>query len=245
MKANSGQDKDFAADLDSGIIGDLAVFGVAEVLSVLASVPFVGIVANTSLVAWQADQQRKFAKAVKYWLNTIDEKKVDKDYLKSDEFKELWLKILEEASKTGSERKQLALAGALVNSCALPGSKVPGKFSLLSVLMLMSDDALAVFQSIQRERTPIGVYEEAIADDLQLEMGTVQGVCEELEHNGLISLNSTTRTWVITARGSRLMQWYTGLERVEDREIFRTTVRQEVWEVLAERSRAEMRARGL
>lgn len=229
MNTESNQDEGFAAELDSKITGELVGLGAVEIFGALtASIPGLGGIGTTVLAAWQAEQQRKFSVVVKHLFETIDDKKLDKNMLESDEFKELIIKIFEEASKTGSERKHFALAGALVNTCAPAGRQVGGKLSLLGILASTSDDELAVLEAIQDGRGGFGEYEHAIAEKLQWDSDRVKIACQGLVDQSLISSDTKFGDWVITSRGGRLMEWCTGFEQLGSLGSLKTDLKQEI-----------------
>lgn len=208
----------------SGIqpVGELLAAALTQILSVL--IPPVGATGAVALSVWQQKQQQKFAAKVERQLKILYLEKVDHSALldsiesamQSDRFQELLSKVLEEASRTGTDKKREALAKALVNSLFAPESSLSNKLTLFRLLASMSDEELTVFEAIANvwAKPQVRCRESDIASELNWERIDVQAACEGLVQLRLIEATEKN-DWRIALLGSRLIELLTGTELSE------------------------------
>lgn len=138
---------------------ELFFVSTTEVLSIFN--PVVGLIGKVGLWTWQEKRLNHFKHSIEERVKRVEDNKLDKSALESDELKALAFQAVEIASKTASDLKLKALANALVNSVVLPTSKIPGKQALLRVLSQMSDEEMIAF-------TVLYNYETVGLDEFQL-----------------------------------------------------------------------------
>lgn len=138
---------------------------VVQILSVFPSSAPIGAVGSVTLAAWQASQIEKLRKQIEFRIKGLDQRKIDRTFVNSDEFKELVIQLVRVASETASENKQQALANALVNSAYRPISAFKGKYMLLRILSQLSDEEIALLRILVERQEKAGSNSED-PDDL-------------------------------------------------------------------------------
>jgi hypothetical protein len=142
----------------------------------------------------------KFIDECKQRFDKLDQDKLDRTPLESDEFKSLLLQTVEIGAETASDLKRKALASAIFNSVVLPTNQFTGKQALLRILSQLDDQemlALGIFydekpriveyEVTKREHEPRGSVTEAdIANKLGWSEEDASVVCEGLSQLGLI-----------------------------------------------------------
>ncbi len=183
--------------------------------------PVMGAVASTTLWVWQKGQVKQFERLLEEKLQRIDQNKLDKSALESNELKSLMLQAVETASQTASNLKLEALANALVNSVVLPTSQLTGKQALLRVVSQMSNEEMIALTALYYHK-PTNENKYSFLDDLANDLFQEQGWDQEevlVAYEGLKQLglagnfglsNNPEKgggRWEITALGRRLIQW--------------------------------------
>jgi soluble lytic murein transglycosylase-like protein len=134
-----------------------AVSGLAEgtvnaaVAAISAVFPQVGILLTFGLATAQGRQAEQFSRFVQKSFANIEQSKLDRNYLRSQEFLELLLAASHEVDRTLSEQNHRALANALANSSLLGESLKPGNRAILRCLGQMSADEILALSVIAQE----------------------------------------------------------------------------------------------
>lgn len=206
-----------------GSAGDLFVAGAASILGLFPLTAPIGAMGSVGLLAWQSEQQRKFTEEVRRRLQSLDQTKLDRAALESDEFKALVIQAVEAASRSASNLRRQALAQALANSVIFPTSQIKNKQTLLRIMSQMSEEEMLVLTALNEGKDAIG--EESIGLRL-VEVAELRHWSEEetlLACQGLLQLglvhpppfdnevfhlqNHLDRHWRISVLGGNLIQW--------------------------------------
>lgn len=185
-------------------VGDLIVAGVSAIMSLNPFTAVVGAASSFGLFAWQKKQQQKFVDECQTRFNALDNSKLDRSALESDEFKSLVIQAVETASKTASDLKRQALASALANSIVLPTSQFTGKQALLRLLEQLSDEEMEALKVLYNEepsleksqpasaipagmkpRVRLGISETVVAAKLRWSQENALIACQGLRQLGL------------------------------------------------------------
>jgi hypothetical protein len=84
----------------------------------------VGVVLSGGLTVWQAWTKKNagnFEGKFMYELRFLDQRKLDRTFIHSDQFKEFVLRIIQNASETASEEKHEAFARLITRGCSPEG----------------------------------------------------------------------------------------------------------------------------
>ena len=147
---------------------------VTGILNLFPALVPISIGIEAGFTTWQTLQLNKFQERVKQRLVALNKDKLDKDFLKSDEFISLVIQTAEAASKTASEVKQKALANILTNSVVLPTSKYKNKETLLRVLSQLSDEEIQALKIVYEEEASLLKAEKKALDEGYLKTLSVE-----------------------------------------------------------------------
>jgi hypothetical protein len=100
---------------------------------------------------WQEGNLNRFKTNVEFQLKTLNQKKIDRAYLYSDQFKELLVGFIEGSSKTASEVKHRAFANALKNSVYEVSPGFSDKPVLQRILLQMSEGEIEALLALFKE----------------------------------------------------------------------------------------------
>lgn len=200
----------------------------AGAVAILGSIPLVGAVATTALSAWQTANYKKFAQAVQNNFNRIDQTKLDKAFLKSDEFKALVIQSVEASIRSASNHKCKALANALLSSVIQPTCKLRNKTGIVRAISQLSDEEMIVLKALYDHENclpdnPPSPTESLTIDDgpfmhineiaeiLSLDRKDISASLDGLEQLGLSydltstfeGFDSRRKCWRITTLGTR------------------------------------------
>ncbi|NMF61039.1 hypothetical protein [Pseudanabaena yagii] len=155
MPANDNCDPSKTTEVSAlGDSGSIALSGSVQILTLLGAsvaaplglaLTAVGAGGTVLLGAWQMEQQKKFIEKITQEISNIDSKKLDKEVLESSEFKEIVVRIYNEAG-LASSRKQSTFAKGLVNSVLYPNSKLTGKLIFIRIIASLSDEELQILE---------------------------------------------------------------------------------------------------
>ncbi len=175
----------------------------------LSLVPFFGQ-AITSALDTRAFQlfeanSRQFAEEVHRVVSGLDESKLDKQFIESDEFVSLLAEILAHNARTYEQEKVRLYARVFVNAATYSKSKTPYKEGFVRIIDELSIDhvrALAfVYErsktlSADNEKSGTNrVLVEEIAEALNVPSSRIQAYCEQMIRFGLL------RDWAIGKYG--------------------------------------------
>jgi len=219
-----------SSTLESSI--QIAASGVSQILSLLgavliapASVGFTAFGGITTVVlgAIHMDQQKQFIGKVTQELSQIDKTKLNIDILGSDQFKELVIKIVNEAGLTSSPLKQTAFAKGLINTVIEPnGKKLSEKLILIRTLNNMSDEELRILEvmgNAWEENVPVLEKDSLQNSLLNLDMDQIQLACEGLIQQRVLEVVSSD-FFGLSILGRKLVAWLSGKQEQEDFEDF-------------------------
>ena len=219
-----------SSTLESSI--QIAASGVSQILSLLgavliapASVGFTAFGGITTVVlgAIHMDQQKQFIGKVTQELSQIDKTKLNIDILGSDQFKELVIKIVNEAGLTSSPLKQTAFAKGLINTVIEPnGKKLSEKLILIRTLNNMSDEELRILEvmgNAWEENVPVLEKDSLQNSLLNLDMDQIQLACEGLIQQRVLEVVSSD-FFGLSILGRKLVAWLSGKQEQEDFENF-------------------------
>ena len=211
-----------------GSVKELLAVGASTILSLFPATAPIGAMGSYGLFVWQREQLNKFIDECKQRFDRLDQDKLDRTALESDEFKSLLLQAVEIGAETASDLKRKTLASAISNSVVLPTSQFTGKQALLRVLSQLDDQemlALGVFydeeprivdyEATKQEHEPRGRVTEAdVARKLGWSEEEASVVCEGLSQLGLIYsttfgavLTNKRDRWRITVLAKKLIKW--------------------------------------
>ena len=141
---------DHAQSNDESLENKFLEPSIAAAIALLSTMPvvghWVGVPLTAAMVTWQNQNLDRFRTVLSNKLRTLDDSKLDKTFIGSNEFKGLVVQALEAAVKTASENRCNALANALFSSITVPTSSYIGKQSLIRALAQMSDEEMYVLQ---------------------------------------------------------------------------------------------------
>jgi hypothetical protein len=213
-----------------GSVKDLLAVGASTILSLFPATAPVGAMGSYGLFVWQREQLNKFIDECKQRFDRLDQDKLDRTALESDEFKSLLLQAVEIGAETASDLKRKALASAISNSVVLPTSQFTGKQALLRVLSQLDDQEMLALGVFSDEEPRLVEYEATMQEhklsrrgfvteaDVARKLGwneeEASVVCEGLSQLGLIYsttfgavLTKTRDTWRITVLAKKLIKW--------------------------------------
>ena len=121
---------------------------IAAVASLLSIIPPIGAVAAASLSIWQTQNYKKLVHIVSQKFKRIDQEKLDKQFLQSDEFKELAIQVVEAGIRSASEKKHEALANALLSAVVTPTHTFNNKLTIFRVIASMSNEEMLVLKAL-------------------------------------------------------------------------------------------------
>lgn len=168
-------------------VGELVIGGIAAIFSAIPGTSVLGAISSYTLLAWQGENLKKFIQEFKQKISALDETKLDKSALQSDEFKSLVVMAVETASNSASDLKQQAIAQSLVNSIVLPTSEISCKSMLMRILNQLSDEEIQVLSlfSVLYEPFNSGLEYEYIAEKLGWKLNDLYAVSYGLVQLGL------------------------------------------------------------
>lgn len=244
--------------------GSIALSGSVQILTLLGAsfaaplgLAFTAVGAGGTVIlgAWQMEQQKKFIEKITQEISNIDSKKLDKEVLESSEFKEIVVRIYNEAG-LASSRKQSVFAKGLVNSALYPNSTFIGKVTFIRIVTHLSDEELQILEVMQNawiDNVPFLGKSSIQESLLDLDIKQIQLACQGLiQQNVLESINPDV--WGLSTLGRQLVTWLSGKEEQEDFENRQRSYIAElkgnlkseiVTEVLRENARASLRNSGL
>lgn len=186
--------------------------------------PIAGLVAGGAatgvLSAWQASNHKKFAQAVQDNFRQVNQAKIDKTLLNSDEFIELVIQSVEANARSASDRKCKALANALLSSVVQPTCKFSNKVGIIRVITQMSDEEQSVLKVLHDHSIgpkPDGPFidTEKISGTLGINRSETLAALNGLQQLGLAydfvntfsGFESRQGLWRITHLGARSIQY--------------------------------------
>lgn len=165
----------------------------------LSLIPFAGAVISSSLDtrAFQLfeENSRRFAEEVRRTTIELDESKLDKEFLESQEFTSLLISTLTRNAHTYKQEKVKVFARIFVSFFTFPGSKAPYKDGFVQIIDELDIDHIRILGFIfERVNNPIEnderLRDRVLADDislnLQIPMGRTLAYCQQLLKFGLV-----------------------------------------------------------
>jgi hypothetical protein len=167
--------------------GELVIGGVAAILSAIPITSAFGAIGSYTLLAWQGENLKKFIQEFRQRIAALDETKLDKNALNSDEFKSLVVMAVETAANSASDLKRRAIAQALVNFTVVSSSELSCKSMLMRILNQLSEEEIQVLSlfSVLYEPFSSGLEYEYIAEKLEWEFNDLYAVSDGLVQLGL------------------------------------------------------------
>jgi hypothetical protein len=226
--------KDTDTKLNLGNSGEIALSGSVQVLTLLGAicaaplgVALTAIGAGTTVIlsARQMEQQKKLIEKISQALTSIDKAQLNKEFLESSEFREIVMRICNEASLTASPYKHSALAKGLVHSAIYPHNEMTGKLIFIRIVSQLSDEELRILEVMQNaweNNVPILGKDDLQESLKDLELGQIQVSCEGLiQQRVLEPINSDV--WSLSILGRKLVAWLSGKQEQESFEGFQKT----------------------
>ena len=228
---DNGNLKDTDTKLNLGNSGEMALSGSAQVLTLLGAicvaplgVALTAIGAGTTVIlsAWQMEQQKKLIEEISKALASIDKAQLNKNFLESSEFKEIVMRICNEASLTASPYKHSALAKGLVHSAIYPHNEMSGKLIFIRIVSQMSDEELRILEVMQNaweDNVPILGKDDLQESLKDIALSQIQESCEGLVQQRVLEpINS--EVWSLSILGRKLVAWLSGKQEQENFESF-------------------------
>ncbi|MGB3692784.1 MAG: hypothetical protein WA999_08670 [Spirulinaceae cyanobacterium] len=150
-KRHYGQEMTKKNQIEGQLLSGAIITTVTGILNLVPHLVPVSLGIGSGFLTWQTFQLNKFQERVRRRLIALDEDKLDKDFLESDEFISLVVQAVEAASKTASEIKQKTLANVIANSVVLPTSKYKNKEALLRIVSQMSNEEMQALKVLYDE----------------------------------------------------------------------------------------------
>ncbi|MGC1249135.1 MAG: hypothetical protein WA865_23200 [Spirulinaceae cyanobacterium] len=201
-KRHYGQEMTKKNQIEGQLLSGAIITTVTGILNLVPHLVPVSLGIGSGFLTWQTFQLNKFQERVRRRLIALDEDKLDKDFLESDEFISLVVQAVEAASKTASEIKQKTLANVIANSVVLPTSKYKNKEALLRIVSQMSNEEMQALKILYDEEPSLAatekeerdkeisklqfVNDQYIAEQLEWEENDARITCEGLCQLGLV-----------------------------------------------------------
>jgi hypothetical protein len=162
----------------------------------LSFIPFLGS-AITSALDTRTSQiyeknSREFSEEVKSLVNQLDEEKIDKQFLESEEFVSLLIETLARNARTHEREKTKLFATIFVNATILGKSKVLYKEGFLQIIDALSATHIHIFAFIcqksleMTDTNPDFILDEQIKEVTGVDKDTVQAYCAHMMRFGLL-----------------------------------------------------------
>jgi len=166
----------------------------------LSLIPFLGS-AITSALDTRSFQifehnSRQFALEVKSLVDKLDESKIDKGFLNSDEFVSLLTEILARNARTYEHEKIKLFAIIFVNATTFGKSGIPFKEGFIRIIDELSPTHILALSVIYKKSLNLPkndkrnyqdcVTTSAIADEIGVSTNRVQAYCEQMIRFGLL-----------------------------------------------------------
>ena len=128
----------------------------------LSTVPFLGpaissILDNRSFKIFEKNS-RNLAREIKDLLGKLDEDKIDKDFLQSDEFSSIILSILSKNALVYQEEKTKLFAQFLINAITRDKSSVEYKESFLQIIDEISPNHVKILKVVYDQAKKLNEY---------------------------------------------------------------------------------------
>lgn len=158
----------------------------------LSLIPFLGqfIISALDTRALQLTERnsKRFAEEVKQLMDKLDEDKLDRHFIESDEFVSLLLEILNRNARTYEEEKTKAYARIFVNATTCEKSQVPYKEGFVRMVDEFSSDhirALSLINS-ESEHGTKGIPATVVAATLKITTSRAIAFCDQMMRFGLL-----------------------------------------------------------
>ena len=164
----------------------------------LSFIPFLGS-AITSALDTRTSQiyernSKEFSEEVKSLIGKLDETKIDKQFLESEEFVSLLIETLARNARAHEREKTKLFATIFVNATILGKSKVSYKEGFLQIIDALSVAHIHIFsciyeKSLEMTNTDTNrdfILDEQIAEVTSINKDTVQAYCAHMMRFGLL-----------------------------------------------------------
>ena len=164
----------------------------------LSFIPFLGSAITSALdtrISQIYEQNSKeFSEEVKFLVNQLDETKIDKQFLESEEFVSLLIETLARNARAHEREKTKLFATIFVNATILGKSKVSYKEGFLQIIDALSVAHIHIFsciyeKSLEMTNTDTNrdfILDEQIAEVTSINKDTVQAYCAHMMRFGLL-----------------------------------------------------------
>ena len=166
----------------------------------LSFIPFLGSAITSALdtrISQIYEQNSKeFSEEVKFLVNQLDETKIDKQFLESEEFVSLLIETLSRNARTYEREKTKLFATIFVNATMLGNSTVSYKEGFLQIIDALSVAHIDIFacvyeKSLELKKTDMNVnrgfiLDEEIAEVTGINKDTIQAYCAHMMRFGLL-----------------------------------------------------------
>lgn len=184
----------------------------------------VGVLSTIAFSTWQNKNFQQFQFELERKFKGIEQEKIDKSFIASDEFKALIVQGLEAAIKASSSERCEALANAILSSAILPTSKFRNKQTILRVLSQITDEEIIALKILdyyeyylKASNKPTDVVSvEQLSEEMSLDIEETRVTCDGLLQLGLAydtegqsfdSMGKHRQSLRITALGRRVIQY--------------------------------------
>jgi hypothetical protein len=148
--------------------------------------PFISAASTLGYAAYQSRNINQANHLLRKHIATIDETKLDREFIDSDEFRDIMLQYIEATMKTSSELRCDALVKVFCSCFTKPTSTYINKQAMMRLVTQMSSEEMQVLYIIQREEQIFSEnqsYKEGKSRDVQ-----VSTIANQLEWNDLNTL---------------------------------------------------------
>jgi hypothetical protein len=144
---------------------ELAIQGIAEIFGWSNDIPTQAVGSGIALFlsAWQNTNAQRAVERLRFEMQHLDQRKVDKAFMHSDTFKEFVIQVMKNASETASEVKQEAFVRLTMNTLQGSLETFKNKHLLRRLLDQISETeitALSTLSQVEEELRKNPVSEE-------------------------------------------------------------------------------------
>ena len=171
----------------------------------LSLIPFLGQAITSALDtrAFQLfeENSRQFAEEVRRLLSRLNETKLDKQFMESNEFVSLLIEILARNARTYEQEKISLYARVFVNAATYDKSEVPYKEGFIRIIDELSVEHIRVlafiyeqsenFTEDDKENGKDRVLAKQVSEALRISLSRTQAYCDQMIRFGLL------RDWAI------------------------------------------------
>lgn len=169
----------------------------------LSLIPFLGTAVTSALStrAFQLfqDNSRRFAEALRTEIDRLNQEKLDKEFIESEEFTSLLLDVLSSNARTHEHEKTQLYARIFVNAATIDYSKIPFKEGFVRIVEELSVEHIRILafiiQALSGRELTGTVSAQDIAEAVNTPRERVEAYCAQMVRFGLLRDQGTTHPY--------------------------------------------------